>query len=116
MIFFVPVIFSLVVSWFGGFSMRTHNTGVVSSNPARVTIKTPLARKALGNHLIKSTALEKLRTLPLVSAKFKIEYATQIFLLMFKSFRRHHPLLFLPFYDTSSARNQARECQPHLLK
>ena len=27
-------------------SVRTHNTGVVSSNPARVTIKTPLVRKA----------------------------------------------------------------------
>ena len=35
------------------------NTGVVSSNPARVTIKTPLARKSTGNHLIKSTSLEK---------------------------------------------------------
>ena len=34
-------------------SMQTHNTGVVSSIPQRVTFKTPLARKAIGNHLMK---------------------------------------------------------------
>ena len=39
--------------------MQTHNTGVVSSNPARVTTKTRLASKATGNNLIKSTYLEK---------------------------------------------------------
>ena len=33
--------------------------GVVSSNPARVTIKTPLVRKATGKDLMKSTSLEK---------------------------------------------------------
>ena len=36
---------------------------VGSSNPARVTIKIRLARKATGNHLIKSTFLEKARGL-----------------------------------------------------
>ena len=35
-------------------SMRTDNTGAVSSNPVRVTIKTPLVRKAMGNHLTKT--------------------------------------------------------------
>ena len=39
--------------------MQTHNTRVVSSNPTRVTIKAPLVRKANGNHLIKSTSLDK---------------------------------------------------------
>ena len=39
--------------------MRTRNTGVVSSNAARVTIKTPLVMKATGSHFIKSTPLEK---------------------------------------------------------
>ena len=42
--------------WLG---VRNHNVEVVSSNPARVTIKTPLARNATGNHLTKSTSLEK---------------------------------------------------------
>ena len=42
--------------------MRTHKTGVVSSNPTRVTIKAPLMRKATGNHLIESTFLEKTQT------------------------------------------------------
>ena len=49
--------------------------GVVSSNPTRVIIKTPLAT---GNHLIKSTSLEKLRAVSLVSAKLEIEYAMQL--------------------------------------
>ena len=40
-------------------SMQTHNTGVVSSNFVNVTIKTLSARKATGNHLIKSTSLVK---------------------------------------------------------
>ena len=33
--------------------------GVVSCNPVRVTMKTPMARKATGNHLMKSTSLYK---------------------------------------------------------
>ena len=40
----------------------------------RVTVKTPLARKVTGNHLIKSTCLEKRKALSLVSAKLEIEY------------------------------------------
>ena len=36
--------------------------GFVSSIPARVTIKAPLVRKATGNHLVKSTSLEKTRS------------------------------------------------------
>ena len=45
--------------WCRGVSMRSHNTGVVGSIPPCVTVKTPLARRAAGNHLIKSTSLEK---------------------------------------------------------
>ena len=50
--------------WYSGAIAKcvTHNTGVVSSNPARVTMKTPLARKTTGNHLIKPTALEKIQS------------------------------------------------------
>ena len=40
-------------------SVRTHNTGVVSSITPCVTFKTPLARKAAGNHLMNSTSLEQ---------------------------------------------------------
>ena len=59
--------------------MRIHETRVVSSNPTRVTIKTPLVRKAAGNHLIKSTFLEKKRrALSLVSATFKLGHVTQL--------------------------------------
>ena len=58
-------------------SVRTHNTGFVSSNPKRVTMKMPLVRKVTVNHLMKSTSLEKLRALSLVSATLEIEYATQ---------------------------------------
>ena len=45
-----------MVKWI---SMRPCNIGLVSSNPAHVTIKGALMRKATGNHLIKSTSLEK---------------------------------------------------------
>ena len=34
-------------------------TGLVSSNPARVTVKTQLLRKATGNHLMNCTSLGK---------------------------------------------------------
>ena len=37
----------------------TPNAGVVSSNPALVTIKTPLVGKATGNHLTKSKFMGK---------------------------------------------------------
>ena len=57
--------------------MWTYDTGVISSNPARVTIKMPLTSKATGNHLVKSTFLVKSRALSLVSATIEIEYATQ---------------------------------------
>ena len=59
-------------------SMQTQTTGVGSSNPTRVTIRTPLVTKAIGNHLIKSTSLEKFRALSLASATLQIEYATQL--------------------------------------
>ena len=36
--------------------------GVVSSNPARVTMETPLAREEIENHLIMSISLEKTQT------------------------------------------------------
>ena len=58
--------------------MRTHNTGVVSSIPPCVTFKTPLVRKATGNHLMKSISLEKLRALSLVSATLEIEHAMKL--------------------------------------
>ena len=45
--------------WCSGLGVLGHNTGDVSMNHTRVTIKTPLVRKATGNHLIKSTSLEK---------------------------------------------------------
>ena len=45
---------TLVMPWF-----RTHSAGVVSSNPAHVTIEMSLVRKAKGNHLIKSISLEE---------------------------------------------------------
>ena len=51
----------------------------MSSNPASVTIKAPLARKATGNHLRKPTSLGKTTALSLVSATLEIEYGTQIF-------------------------------------
>ena len=54
-------------------------TGVVSSNPALVTIKTPLVREATGNHLMNPTSLgKKPRALSLVSAKLKIELALRM--------------------------------------
>ena len=39
--------------------------------------KTPWMRKARGNHVIKSTSLENLRALSLVSATLEVEYPTQ---------------------------------------
>ena len=51
--------------------------GEVRIVDAPVIIKTPLVRKEIGNHFIKSTFLEKLRALSLVSAWLEIEYATQ---------------------------------------
>ena len=58
--------------------MLSYCTGAVNSVPPCVTMKTPLLRKAMGNHLIKSTSLEKLRALSLVSATLKIEYPMQV--------------------------------------
>ena len=61
-----------------------HNTDDVSSNSARVEIKTPLARKATVDHPIKSTSLRILRALSILfalslgSAKLEFEYAMQI--------------------------------------
>ena len=58
-------------------TVRNHNTGVVSSNPARHN-KAQLMGRATGNHLIKSTSLEKLRAQSLVSVTLEIECAMQI--------------------------------------
>ena len=63
-----------VVWWLG---MRTHNTWVFSSVPICVTMITPLVRKATGNYLMKSTSLENVRVMSLVSATLEIEYAMQ---------------------------------------
>ena len=54
------------------------NTRVLSLNPAHVTIKAPLVRKARRNHLIRFTSLEKLRALSLASAALKYEYVGQV--------------------------------------
>ena len=40
--------------------MRAQCSGIVGSNPACVTMKVSLVRKAIGSHLIKATSLEKL--------------------------------------------------------
>ena len=56
--------------------MQTHNARIMSLIPPSDTIDTPLARKATGNHLLKSTSLERL--LSPVSATLKIEYVTQL--------------------------------------
>ena len=40
-------------------SVQTHNAEIASSNPARLTIKTPLVKTATGNHLINATSLVK---------------------------------------------------------
>ena len=61
--------------------MGTHNTGFVSLISPCATKKAPLMRKATGNHLLKSTFLEKAQYPVLVSATIEIEYATQQFLL-----------------------------------
>ena len=52
-----------VVPWCRGavvprLSVRTRNKRVMSSNHARITIKTPLVRNAKGDHLMKSISLE----------------------------------------------------------
>ena len=64
-----------VVKWL---SVRSHNAGVIISNPARVTIKAPLSRTATGNHLVKFTSVQKLRALSLVSAPLDIEYVAHL--------------------------------------
>ena len=51
----------VVVPW--GRSMRTHNTGVVSSIPPRVTIETKLVGKGTGNQFIDSISLEEAQSL-----------------------------------------------------
>ena len=58
--------------------MWIHYTGVVSSDPTRVTIETPLARKGTENHLMTSMFPRKGRALRLVSATLEIEYSTQL--------------------------------------
>ena len=42
--------------------MWTQNIGVVSSIPSCVTFKTPLVKKAMGDHLMNSTSLEKIQS------------------------------------------------------
>ena len=59
--------------------MQTQNTGIVSLILTCVTFIMPLVRKAMGNHLMSSTSLEKFRVLSLVSATLKIECVMQFF-------------------------------------
>ena len=56
-----------------------NNTRVVSSNPTRARIITPLVRKAIGNQRINTISPEKFRALSLVSATLEIEHVTQFF-------------------------------------
>ena len=59
--------------------MWTVNKVVASSNPALVTVRKPLVRRATGSHLIKAISPGKLRALSLASAAVEIEYAAQLF-------------------------------------
>ena len=52
---------------------------VVSSNLARVTMKTPLARNATGNHQKIRIPKQRLRAQFLVYAELQIEYVMLIF-------------------------------------
>ena len=54
----------------------TDNPEAVSSNPARISMKKPLLRRATGNYLvIPPDPWKKLKALSLYSAKYGIEYA-----------------------------------------
>ena len=59
---------------------------------ARVTMKTPLVRKATGNLLKRSTILGKLRALSLASVALEIRHATQLDC-MYKAHRTVAPLI-----------------------
>lgn len=59
-------------------SVRTLNTGVKSSIPALLTIKTPLTSQSTGNTLIKSISLEETQSPVPVSATRQLDYATQL--------------------------------------
>ena len=67
-----------MVPWCYGLACRLI-TGILSSIPPCVTIKTPPVRKTTGNGLIKSTCREKLRALTMVSATLEIKYSKQFF-------------------------------------
>lgn len=47
----------------------------MSLNPRLVTMKTPLARKVVENHLMTSLPWENIRALSLISATLKLKYA-----------------------------------------
>ena len=67
-------------------SVRTHNTGVASSSPARVTIKHVIGEEGNGKPPHKTHYHRKqLRTLSLVSATLEIEYAKQFYSKQFYS-------------------------------
>ena len=77
----------MVAPWYRGKTCGLITRGL-SSNPARVTIKIPLARKATVNHLIKSTFLEETQSpLSLVSATLEFEVCNTACLLKSDSFR-----------------------------
>ena len=57
--------------------MRIQSKGIVSSNPACVTIEIPQVRKATENHPTESTSLEKIQSPISYSAKLEIEYDLQ---------------------------------------
>ena len=61
------------------FSVRTHNTGVVSSNPTRVTVKKRHWRGRQWENISRNPlSKKKLQALILVSATLEIEYAAAI--------------------------------------
>ena len=61
------------------FGVRAHQAEAMNSNPARFTIESPASRKATGNHLTKSSSLEKARALYLLFAPLKFGYSMGFF-------------------------------------
>ena len=59
--------------------MQTNKAGMVSLNPACVTIKTPLARKAREMNSQNPLSKKKLIALSLVSATLVFQYSMQFF-------------------------------------
>ena len=57
--------------------MRAHDTEFVSLSPTCVTIKTPLEKKAIGNHLITSALIDEAQSC--ASGYFTLELSMRRF-------------------------------------